>query len=119
MNDWIEEPYVSLYNSLKKRVTDLFERSDKDLYTLHDHTHCKNVEGMIKIILSKKPEIKLNKIERFILSCSAWIHDIGMCKDVARDYFNDMDIKPTNFDKYRRVEHHHISCWYLLKNYKD
>ena len=67
MNDWIEEPYVSLYNSLKKRVTDLFERSDKDLYTLHDHTHCENVEKMIKIILSKKQEIKFNKIERFII----------------------------------------------------
>jgi len=119
MNDWIEEPYVSLYNSLKKRVTDLFERSDKDLYTLHDHTHCENVEKMIKIILSKKQEIKFNKIERFILSCSAWIHDIGMSKDIAKDYFNDMHIEFTNFDKQRRVEHHHISCWYLLKNYKD
>jgi len=119
VNDWIEESYVLLYDSLKKRVTDLFERSDKDLYTLHDHTHCENVEKMIKIILSKKQVIKFNKIERFILSCSAWIHDIGMCKNVAWDYFNDMKIKPTNFDKQRRVEHHHISCWYLLKNYKD
>lgn len=119
MNDWIEEPYVSLYNSLKKRVTDLFERSDKDLYTLHDHTHCENVEKMIKIILSKKQEIKFNKIERFILSCSAWIHDIGMSKDIAKNYFNNMHIEFTNFDKQRRVEHHHISCWYLLKNYKD
>lgn len=74
---------------------------------------------MIKVIVSKS-YTDLSVLERFLLSCAAWTHDIGMNSEVAESYFKEMK-DPKNVSeniKFRRREHHNISCWFLQKKCK-
>ncbi|CAD6492035.1 MAG: Putative methylthioribose-1-phosphate isomerase [Candidatus Argoarchaeum ethanivorans] len=63
-------------------------------YTLHDHRHSERVEWQLYELLPDKDFKKLKPEERFLLLASAWLHDIGM----IRDLFGDKDKKLTEIE---------------------
>lgn len=116
--NWLVEPFIDLHEKLKENVAGYYKETDIELFTLHDETHCLNVEKMIKAIVSRTEDKidTLTDVERFLLSCAAWTHDIGMNSEIATNYF--MEIyggEKEGLLKNRRKEHHNISCWYLHK----
>jgi len=118
--NWLISPYKELFDNLKKEVKKYFEyKVDQELFTLHDVSHCSNVEKMIKAIVAKGV-IDFSTLERFLLSCAAWTHDLGMNNDIAKQYFSDMTDTGNISEnlKNRRREHHNISCWFIQKNCK-
>ena len=99
----------------------LIERDDKnyildDYFTPHDSAHCFAIETIIDSMLSKW-SYNLTELERFILLLSIWGHDLGMFSDIAKEYFNENNIKYDSSEK-RRI-HDLISAWHLSKHYKD
>jgi translation initiation factor 2B subunit (eIF-2B alpha/beta/delta family) len=115
---WLIPEYKNLLDNLKKNVEEYYsEKVDKELFTLHDLSHCESVEKMAKVLVTKGPVI-LSSLERFILSCASWTHDIGMNTEAAKAYFANAisGSNPTEFMKFRRKEHHNISCWKLQKD---
>lgn len=115
---WLVEPYTTLYNNLRKNIDENYTKMDKELFNLHDTFHCINVEKMIKAIV-KNSDNRLSDLDKFILSCAAWIHDVGMNSEIAKNYFAEMKDSPENILlKDQRKEHHYISCWFLQKSYK-
>jgi len=118
INEWLNKPYKVLYEKLKDKILPYLknDRSDIELYTLHDDSHSENVEKMIKVIVTKG-HIELSSLERFLLSFTSIAHDIGMNSKVYKMYSNEI----RSFDKTieigtRRHEHHNASCWFLLND---
>ena len=113
---WIESThYEKLFNNLKANIDAyLTEGPDREFYTKHDSIHCQNVEKMIKALVGRSTVV-FSDLEKFLLSCSAWTHDLGMSKELADDYFKDKfpNDDPLIHSQKRRREHHNISCWYL------
>lgn len=115
---WLVPPYDTLYKNVVTSVTELYRKDKrKDWFTLHDDTHCKSVEAMIKVIVAKAA-IQLSGLEKFLVSCAAWTHDIGMINSIAQSYFDDVTKKEYRgqITDDKRREHHNISCWYILTN---
>ena len=117
-NEWLIESYNELFNVLKLNTKEYISKeTDQEFYTKHDESHCHNVEKMIKALVGKSNVI-LTHLEKFLLSCAAWTHDLGMNDELAKDYFKDKypSSNSTKHLKDRRKEHHNISCWYLEQN---
>jgi len=111
--------YQRWYNKLKEEVKRYYEpRPESGMFTLHGSSHCANVEKMIKVIVSKAG-IDLSGTERFLLSCAAWTHDLGMNEEISRDYFAGVKGEGEGISpEKRRSEHHNASCWYLQEKYQ-
>ena len=119
IKDWLVAPYDNLFENLRKNAQNYFHNKiDDDLYTLHDVSHCINVEKMVKVLVSKA-QIDFSALERFILSCASWTHDLGMNKDIAKEYFGNINIfgNQDNALRYRRNEHHNSSSWFVCNRY--
>ncbi len=112
LSDDFDHHFDDLLSQIQKY---LIEKFDYELFTLHDLSHCKNVEKMIKVIVSKG-NVNFSARERFILSCAAFTHDLGMNVSIATRYFQSTAFASENMNesiKLRRKEHHNISCWFL------
>lgn len=104
----IEKHVSGLWNDKKARVRQDLNSGLFDVYTLHDETHSeKVVEALDKLIPGERAN-KLSAEEWFYLKASAWMHDIGMIKDLPG----------LEVDKIQdaRKEHHKRTCDYILTN---
>jgi len=117
--DWIEgSDYKTWFENLKSYVESIFARIyDTQLFTLHDATHCIQVEKMVKAIV-EKAKLSLTPLERFLLLSAVWVHDIGMSDDVAREILKERGYQQGELDRKREL-HHYISAEYLLRHYLD
>jgi len=121
IDNWLVDPYKKMFDTLRENVKHFFEdKADDDLFTLHDVSHCINVEKMIKVIVTKSQN-DFSTVERFILSCAAWTHDLGMNKEVAKQYFADVKIFGDSNEalRHRRDEHHNASSWYVINRQSE
>jgi translation initiation factor 2B subunit (eIF-2B alpha/beta/delta family) len=111
--------YETMYKNLKEEVIQYFSHApNQGMFTPHDESHCQNVEKMTKVIVTKS-EIDLSGTERFLLSCAAWTHDLGMNEEVADGYFREVKGRNTPIEPEEiRKEHHNASCWFLQSRYE-
>ena len=87
MEKWIEEEFENCYQEIVKVVkAEWKDQTGIHWFTPHDARHCAAVEKNIKLICEsvKGTNTYPAKLERFILSASAWLHDLGMCPTVFR-----------------------------------
>jgi translation initiation factor 2B subunit (eIF-2B alpha/beta/delta family) len=119
-DDWIK---LDIYKKDLENVEEYsrnksgsFNKSNP-FYTKHGPEHCKAVENKVKELIEKS-EIKLSDLEKFILICSVWTHDLGMNDDISKAFFIDMKTTMKNVDdsyEKKRDMHDEIAAWYLKK----
>ena len=82
-------------------------------YTPHGPKHFQMVEDNLHKLIPNEEAEKLLEEERFYLLASAWLHDIGMYRLVARDVWG------TELDDNEIRENHHItSAQFIVNNYE-
>lgn len=68
---------------LRTSVDPILEYSQRELkdYTIHGSTHSENVEKLLVDIISRcnrhGGRCRTNLVEKYVLICAAWLHDIG------------------------------------------
>lgn len=99
---WLKDEFVYRYGKIKESVEKLHADYEKDSqlkwFTPHGPAHYKIVENRLKDLIPKTYLNKLSNSERFFLIASAWIHDIGMIKNIFPDDNNlsDDEIRETH-----------------------
>ena len=116
---WLNHKYSSKLKAIKQAVRELYSENktkfgDLAYYTPHDINHCKRVEDLLHRLIPNKKYKKLTMRERFYLLASAWLHDIGMLKNV---YMSIWPSKiPCTISRIRK-EHHKTTAQYITENW--
>ncbi len=116
---WLDDEYGLKLKNIKKAVKDLYSENkakfgDLAHYTPHDIDHCKRVENLLHRLIPNEKYKELTMKERFYLLASAWLHDIGMLKNVY------LSLWPSNemctISRIRK-EHHKATAQYITENW--
>ena len=116
---WLDDEYGLKLENIRKAVEDLYSENkakfgDLAHYTPHDIDHCKRVENLLHRLIPNEKYKELTMKERFYLLASAWLHDIGMLKNVY------LSLWPSNemctISRIRK-EHHKATAQYITENW--
>ena len=117
---WLTEEYAQYFEKVKDAVNKLYDENiNEELphFTPHGKEHCEAVENLIYHITTNREKSvykRLNEKERFCLSASAWLHDIGMLPSVFK--LMNPDITPDPF--LIREKHHKTSADFIVEHYR-
>jgi translation initiation factor 2B subunit (eIF-2B alpha/beta/delta family) len=117
--DWIEsQEYKDRLIKIEEYNRRLTEGQGISYFTPHDATHCIAVENMVKDLINTTG-INLTDLEKFILFCAVWTHDLGMFPKIQGKFCEAQKIpnEMRSTENLRDI-HDQISAWYLL-NYSD
>jgi translation initiation factor 2B subunit (eIF-2B alpha/beta/delta family) len=116
--NWLSPEMGEYFVRIQEAVTLLHEQEEVKgplaFYTPHGPKHFKMVEDNLhKLIPDKEAEFNFEEEERFYLLASAWLHDIGMYRLVAKEVWGEeLD------DNEIRANHHITSAKFIVNNYK-
>jgi hypothetical protein len=116
---WLSGKYAEYFEKVKDAVTKLYKENiheELPYFTPHGIDHCKAVEDLIRLITLNKDEKvyrDLSEKERFCLSASAWLHDLGMLPSV----FKLMNPNITPDPIFIREKHHKTTADFIVENY--
>ena len=116
--NWLDEDYGNYLSEVREAVKRLYCENELKwgplpFYTPHGAEHNIAVEDLLHRLLPEKYYQDLNMRERFYLLASAWLHDLGMLKMVAkevwpREYLEDAEI---------RKRHHRTTEKFIIEYY--
>ncbi len=115
---WLSGENKNYILGIRQAVKRLHEESveqkgELPFYTPHGPTHCQAVEDLIHRLIPNESYLQLYEKERFFLLASAWLHDLGMEKTVARDVWQK-HLDPLEI----RKRHHITSARYITSQNK-
>ena len=111
------KPYESKLEIIKDHVKKKWNNK-KNLppyFTLHNYTHSQKVINILKQMIPENGnEYSLSNEEKFYLSASAMLHDIGMIPNLFQKEETDYPI----YDEIRK-KHHERSRKYITQNFRE
>ncbi len=115
--NWLNPDHGKYLLEIRSAITAIHNQNHDNeplaFYTPHGPKHFEMVEDNFhKLIPDDDATRHLEEEERFYLLASAWLHDIGMYRSVAREVWqSDLD------DNEIRERHHITSAKYLVSNF--
>ncbi len=114
---WLDEEHGLKLKAIRNAVTDIYKESeikfhDLPFYTPHGIQHCSAVENLIHRLIPEEKYKKLSLKERFYLLASAWLHDLGMLKNVYFTIYHNGEAGASHIRKL-----HHITTAKFIVEY--
>ena len=114
---WLDKEHGLKLKAIRNSVTDIYKENevkfhDLPFYTPHGIQHCSAVENLIHRLIPGEKYKELALKERFYLLAAAWLHDLGMLKNV---YFTIYHNEEASASHIRKI--HHITTAKFIVEY--